>query len=277
MKFPEGVGREKNPDSAKSKIFTFFSPVKRCMQTTVALNMAQVLAQKGKTLYISMEAFYGNYIPEKEIDGNIADLLYYYDCDASKIALYLQKVCVSVGAFDVIMYPQIKTESAESSYYIHKIGIVMLLMIAGSLIAGVLYLSALTQNAVIRNSKVERNDYGQDSSSITLDAKNEEGDEIGEFELNIAARQYSKKEADKLFKKASEQLVKQILQDNLSQDEVRTDLYLPDKMDNFPFQISCFPYWRKWIWKEQLFGYSKSSCKSEGEYLCSGYKRRTFL
>ena len=114
----------------------------------------------------------------------------------------------------------------------------MLLMIAGSLIAGVLYLSSLTQNAVIRNSKVERNDYGQDSSSITLDAKNEEGDEIGEFELNIAARQYSKKEADKLFKKASDQLVKQILQDNLSQDEVRTDLYLPDKMDNFPFQIS---------------------------------------
>ena len=136
------------------------------------------------------------------------------------------------------MYPQIKTESAESSYYIHKIGIVMLLMIAGSLIAGVLYLSSLTQNAVIRNSKVERNDYGQDSSSITLDAKNEEGDEIGEFELNIAARQYSKKEADKLFKKASDQLVKQILQDNLSQDEVRTDLYLPDKMDNFPFRIS---------------------------------------
>ena len=116
MKFPEGVGREKNPDSAKSKIFTFFSPVKRCMQTTVALNMAQVLAQKGKTLYISMEAFYGNYIPEKEIDGNIADLLYYYDCDASKIALYLQKVCVSVGAFDVIMPAQFFTQISDIPY-----------------------------------------------------------------------------------------------------------------------------------------------------------------
>jgi len=136
------------------------------------------------------------------------------------------------------MYPQIKTDKAESSYYVHKIGIVLLLMVAGSLIAGVLFLSSLTQNVVIQNSRIERNNYGQDPSSVTVDAKSEEGKEIGEFKLNIAARQYSKEEADQLFEKASDQLVKQMLQDNLSQDEVRTDLYLPDKMDNFPFRIS---------------------------------------
>ena len=136
------------------------------------------------------------------------------------------------------MYPQIKTDKAESSYYVHKIGIVLLLMVAGSLIAGVLFLSSLTQNVVIQNSRIERNNYGQDPSSVTVDAKSEEGKEIGEFKLNIAARQYSKEEADQLFEKASDQLVKQMLQDNLSQDEVRTDLYLPDHMDNFPFRIS---------------------------------------
>ncbi|MBP7347399.1 MAG: hypothetical protein KA965_01850 [Butyrivibrio sp.] len=115
MKFPEGIGQENNHTDTKSKIHTFFSPVKRCMQTTVALNMAQVLAQKGKTLYISMEAFCGNYVPEKEIDGNIADLLYYYDCDSSKIALYLEKVCISVGAFDVIMPVQFFTQVSDIS------------------------------------------------------------------------------------------------------------------------------------------------------------------
>ena len=116
MKFPESVGQQKAGSSDKSKIITFYSPVKRCMQTTIALNMAQILAQKGKTLYISLETFSGNYIPEKETDGNLADLLYYYECDASKIALYLEKLCVPFGAFDVIMPTQFFTQINDIPY-----------------------------------------------------------------------------------------------------------------------------------------------------------------
>lgn len=81
-----------------TKIIGFFSPVRRCCQTTTGLTLGQLLAQKHKTLYLNFENFSGfseilNYGGEKDI----ADLVYYMESSPGKAPLYLNNFVKRMG------------------------------------------------------------------------------------------------------------------------------------------------------------------------------------
>lgn len=74
-----------------AKLIGFFSPVRRCAQTTMGLTMGQMLAEKRKTLYLNFESLSGfPYMMGYHGGKDLADLLYYLETTPEKFGLQLR-------------------------------------------------------------------------------------------------------------------------------------------------------------------------------------------
>ncbi len=80
----------------------FYTPVTRCLQTTTALCLSQLLARQKKTLYMNFEEIPGLSELIGEGRGSVTDLLYYNDCAKNKVAMQLQRRIRNLGGADVI-------------------------------------------------------------------------------------------------------------------------------------------------------------------------------
>ena len=80
-----------------------YSPVRRAMQTSMALTLSQLLAREHPTLYLNFEHFAG--IPELVSDmrtQDLAELLYFMDADKEKFRLRMQTVLKHIGDLDYV-------------------------------------------------------------------------------------------------------------------------------------------------------------------------------
>ena len=75
-----------------------YSPVRRCLQTSFALTMAQLLAQKHKTLYLNFEHYAGvtELLPDMQT-RDMADLLYFLTAKQEKFLLRFQTMLQHKG------------------------------------------------------------------------------------------------------------------------------------------------------------------------------------
>lgn len=75
-----------------------YSPVRRCMQTSFALTMSQMLAQEHSTLYLSFEHYAGmsELVPDMR-SYDMADLLYFMNADKDKFRFRMQTMLKHVG------------------------------------------------------------------------------------------------------------------------------------------------------------------------------------
>lgn len=81
----------------------FYSPVKRTLQTTFALTMGQLLAKRGKVLYVNMEACSGlEKLLRKEFSNDLSDLLYYLQNGKNGIAYYLSSITEKAGNLEIL-------------------------------------------------------------------------------------------------------------------------------------------------------------------------------
>lgn len=66
---------------AKLKVIGVYSPVRRCLQTSFALTMGQLLAREHKVLYLNLECYSGfGQMLQKEFPEDMLDVLYYFNC-----------------------------------------------------------------------------------------------------------------------------------------------------------------------------------------------------
>jgi len=85
------------------KIIGLYSPVKRTMQTTFGLTMGQLLAKKGKVLYINMEGFSGiNSMLRRSFQRDLSDLLYYLQNGRQGLAYILGSMVENVNGMDIL-------------------------------------------------------------------------------------------------------------------------------------------------------------------------------
>ncbi len=108
--YMEVAGEQPPPMMAgcHAKFVGIYSPVRRCLQTTFAITMSQMLARKHRTLYINFEHYAG--ITELLPDGqtrDIADLLYFLTAQRDKFKLRMQTMIQKKGDLDYI--PPIKS------------------------------------------------------------------------------------------------------------------------------------------------------------------------
>lgn len=80
-----------------------YSPVRRAMQSSFALTMAQILAKEHATLYLNFEHYVGTAELRPEMQTlDMADLLYFLHEDEEKFRLRLHSICKHLGDLDYI-------------------------------------------------------------------------------------------------------------------------------------------------------------------------------
>ncbi len=80
-----------------------YSPVRRCLQTSVALSMCQMLAMEHRTLYLNFQHYMGitELLPDMQ-DRDLADLLYFLTADKDRFHLRLQTMIKRKGNLEYI-------------------------------------------------------------------------------------------------------------------------------------------------------------------------------
>lgn len=87
----------------KMHIIGIYTPVGRCLQTTFSLTLGQMLARRGKTLYLNFEAYSGfGRMLNRVFKNDISDLVYYFNCAREKIFYRLESMAESVNGMDFI-------------------------------------------------------------------------------------------------------------------------------------------------------------------------------
>ena len=85
------------------QIIGIYSPIHRVLQTTLALTMGQVLAEKKNVLYINFECFSGlEQLMGRKFSGNLTDLLYYYKCDKEKLPYKLEGIIQELSGLHIV-------------------------------------------------------------------------------------------------------------------------------------------------------------------------------
>ena len=90
--------KEKLTGRGKARFIGLYSPIRRCLQTSFALTLGQVLAEKKKTLYLSFEHYAGwNRLLDKNVRGDLAALLYFAGEQGEKFYCRMQSMTLKIG------------------------------------------------------------------------------------------------------------------------------------------------------------------------------------
>jgi len=85
------------------KLIGVYSPIKRCLQTSFALSMGQILAKEYRTLYFNFECYSGfGQMLKREFSMDMMDLMYYFRCDQDRLSLRLPSIVQNINGLDYI-------------------------------------------------------------------------------------------------------------------------------------------------------------------------------
>ncbi|MDE6404767.1 MAG: hypothetical protein K2M20_03825 [Lachnospiraceae bacterium] len=101
----EGSGWKDCPEvtDTAAKMIGIYSPVKRCLQTSFALSLGQLLAKEHKTMYLNFEMYSGlGELLRREYQTDMLDVMYYFQSAREKLALRLPTIIQNAGGLDYI-------------------------------------------------------------------------------------------------------------------------------------------------------------------------------
>lgn len=101
----DGSGWKGCPEATDTaaKMIGIYSPVKRCLQTSFALSLGQLLAKEHKTMYLNFEMYSGlGELLRREYQSDMLDVMYYFQSAREKLALRLPAIIQNAGGLDYI-------------------------------------------------------------------------------------------------------------------------------------------------------------------------------
>lgn len=101
----DGSGWKDCPEATDTvvKMIGIYSPVKRCLQTSFALSLGQLLAKEHKTMYLNFEMYSGlGELLRREYQTDMLDVMYYFQSAREKLALRLPTIIQNAGGLDYI-------------------------------------------------------------------------------------------------------------------------------------------------------------------------------
>lgn len=101
-----GVAGEQLPlleGAGQVKLIGIYSPVRRCLQTSFALTLSRMLAEKHSVLYMNFEHYAGitELLPDMQV-RDMADLLYFLGTQGDRFRLRMQTIIRKKGKLDYI-------------------------------------------------------------------------------------------------------------------------------------------------------------------------------
>lgn len=101
----DGNGWKEYPEATDTavKMIGIYSPVKRCLQTSFALTLGQLLAKEHRTLYLNFEMYSGlGELLRRDYQSDMLDVMYYFQSAREKLALRLPTIIQNAGGLDYI-------------------------------------------------------------------------------------------------------------------------------------------------------------------------------
>ncbi len=85
------------------RIIGIYTPIQRCLQTTFAFTLGQILSRSHKTLYLNFERYSGlAELLRRDFQSDISDLMYYLECAKEKLAYKIDAIVENVNGLDFI-------------------------------------------------------------------------------------------------------------------------------------------------------------------------------
>ena len=89
--------------AGNTRFIGIYSPIRRCMQTTFAITLSQMLSEKYRTLYLNFEHYMGiSELAAQTGAKDMADLLYFLMAENDKFRLRMQTIVQHKGSLDYI-------------------------------------------------------------------------------------------------------------------------------------------------------------------------------
>lgn len=89
--------------AVRSRLIGIYSPVKRCLQTSFAVALGQIMAREGRVLYLNLEGYSGfGKLMRKEFSLELSDLLYYARHAKGKLLYRLESMVENIGGLNYV-------------------------------------------------------------------------------------------------------------------------------------------------------------------------------
>ena len=135
-----------------------------------------------------------------------------------------------------VLYPGEQAEQLLEDYYQEKIAWMALILLLGTMLAGMVKLQLFLQQEISGN-RITRQEYGQGERELTLTAQ--QGKEtIGKYQIRMQEKVWEEELAQEKEAEFFEEVKRTMTADNRSLQEVRGDLNLPEALDGYPFLIN---------------------------------------
>ena len=128
-------------------------------------------------------------------------------------------------------------QEEERAYYIKKLSTTLMLITMGAFLASVAFLSARRSDAFNEEGQLIRGDYADTETTRFLNARGVNGEDYGEFQLEIQSRSYTRQQAEKLLEEMLEKIPVMILGENTELSHIDSDLTLIGSVPSYPFSI----------------------------------------
>lgn len=161
-----------------------------------------------------------------------------------RMSNYLYKFCcvhkVPVIERDTVgmdlerLYPGKSRRELKIDYYVNKLQLFLLVLLLGVSLTFLLCIKTSMENSSSPQG-VERKPVGEGEQEIILQAQ--VGKMQEELKLVVAEKQLAPEELDKLFEECMNQLEVQMVANNASLNRVESNLYLPENLEEYPFEI----------------------------------------
>lgn len=133
------------------------------------------------------------------------------------------------------LYPGENTEERITEYYVTKLTMSVILLIAGICVAFLVVVAGRERDP-IENGRMQREDYKSGEKDYIITAKLEDGEKFS-FPIKVTPRKYEEQELEQMALTFREELSELILGENESLDRVVKNLELAEEYTGYPFWV----------------------------------------
>lgn len=162
---------------------------------------------------------------------------FFYHLAEILLRIFTPKETEYIRENQMLLHPGIPGARLTKNYYVKKLGSVLAVLTAGTLLSIVILILDLQSSGEIENYLIERGAYGEGEKNVSVDVF-ADGEMIEKQKiLTVDEKQYTSQEIKGIFYEMEQLLPHSILGENSSVDHIDHDLLLINSLDGYPVSI----------------------------------------